>query len=375
MFRTHLTSEIDRLYEALQERVESPENQAKRNVKAPVVTVGLEDPIAWASLYGFDTNDYYADPYFSMAQQLRQKLFLLENFDDDTCYNTDVSASIGMYFEFTTLGLDLRYEPRGVPLIEEYHPLTREPNVSLIGEVDFRRSGQMPKLLAFYEEMVALSAGRMKVHFPTWWRGPLDLAIQLRGYAQFVLDAREKPQFVHDLMQKITDQRIAWYEGYVAYCGTRPEGGAIGDDWLNVPFISPALFEEFVLPCYLQLERYHGRIWGIHSCGNQTPLQKSLLKIQTLQGFECSPWTDLEQTVQNLPPDQGIAVSLHNARDVLLSTPEKMAAQLEFIRDTCAGRNFSVHAGGLQKLHEDYQEDLNQIQVFLAVAQKVFDKR
>ena len=48
--------------------------------------------------------------------------------------------------------------------------------------------------------------------FPTFNRGPLDINVQLRGY-----------------------------EGFI-------------DDWVNVPFISPALFRDFVLPLYHRLK-------------------------------------------------------------------------------------------------------------------------
>ena len=43
-----------------------------------------------------------------------------------------------------------------------------------------------------------------------WWRGPLDLAIQLRGYEALMVDISERPAFVHDLLRFITEQRCRW---------------------------------------------------------------------------------------------------------------------------------------------------------------------
>jgi hypothetical protein len=366
--------DINRQYEAALERINGPGNEARRSPKPPVVTVGMEGAIAWGALFGFEADDFFGDPWFSTFEQLREKVYHLDNFDDDSCFNTDLQGSIGWYTEYTVLGMPVSYEPRGVPIIETAHPLTRTPDLSLVPEVDFRGGGDMPKLLRLYETMLGIADGRWKVGLWQWNRGPLDLAIQIRGYEAFVMDTMERPGFASGLMQKLTDARIAWYEGYAEYTGQRPDGGGIGDDWLNVPFITPAMFDDFILPYYAQLEAYHGKLWGVHSCGNQAPIQKSLLTLTTLGAFECSPWTDLEVTCANIPPDKHIVVALHNARDVLVCSEDWIHENLGFIKRTCEGRPYSVVAGGLQKIHDDYARDIGSIQRFLAIAREVFGK-
>ena len=176
-----------------------------------------------------------------------------ENFpDDDTPITLDIPAWLGFYPEYTFVGLEVSFNHRGVPIIQTDHPLSCNPDLRLLKPIDFKTSGWMPRILCWYNDLNKIAAGRMNVTFNmTWWRGCLDLAIQLRGYDNFACDVTERPGFVHDLLRFLTDQRCRWYEEYYEHFGLNPEPVTIGDDWLNVPFISPRIFADFVLPRYL----------------------------------------------------------------------------------------------------------------------------
>jgi hypothetical protein len=59
----------------------------------------------------------------------------------------------------------------------------------------------MPRALRWHADLIEISAARLEVPFAaTWWRGCLDLAIQLRGYEAFLADTMERPAFVHELL-------------------------------------------------------------------------------------------------------------------------------------------------------------------------------
>jgi len=111
-------------------------------------------------------------------------------------------AWLGHYPEYTLLGLSVTFDSQGVPIIQTDHPLTRAPDLSLLQPIDFYTSGWMPRVLRWYDSLQRISAGRLNVTFNmTWWRGCLDLAVQLRGYDNLVNDMIERPGFVHDLMK------------------------------------------------------------------------------------------------------------------------------------------------------------------------------
>ena len=361
--------ELRRLMDQVAEAVESPGNQARREAPEPRITVYLEN-IGWTQLFDYDVNRYYDDPAFNCAMQLRQKLYAFETFDDDTPIDTTLSAALGWYFDLPCVGLDVSHEPNGVPHFRDDHPLSRSPDLALLGRHNFYVTGDMPRVFNLYEGLGELTDDRFTVAFPRWERGPLDMAILLRGYEALMADAVARPQFVHDLLRYLVEERIRWWDAYCAEFAVSDRTAGIADDWLNVPFISPAFFEEFVLPRYLELQDYHGRIPHVHSCGNQAPLQHLLLQLETLESMEVNHWTSLADTVRNVPPTKHLAIALLNT-DVELQPEPEQEAQLREIKGLCRGRRYHLVGSALQKVHDDYAEDIRRTQHWIALARRV----
>jgi hypothetical protein len=212
--------------------------------------------------------------------------------------------------------------------------------------IEFGRTGWMPRQIEWFNRIREIVDGRVRVRFQTWWRGCLDLGIQMLGYNEFMTSAAECPEFIHELLGFITTQRINWFISYCREFKTEMPAANIGDDWLNVPFISPDFFAEFVLPQYLRLEEAQGAMGGIHSCGNQAPLQKYMLKLKTLRGFEVSPWTSLEDSLINLPPEKSLSIVVH-PNDVLYTDSATAEARITRIITLCKGRRYGIGTGGL----------------------------
>jgi uroporphyrinogen-III decarboxylase len=360
---------IDRLIDELLAKIAAPPHQAKRALPHPRFTTYLEN-LGWVQLFGYDMNRYYTDATFNGEMQIRQKLYHLQNFDDDSFIGPGLSASVGMYFEYTLVGMTVGHQPDGVPIIQCDHPLARTPDIRLLKPHDFRTSGEMPHLFQLYQELQRLVKGRAPVAFPTWQRGPLDLAIQLRGYEQFVSDIMERPAFVHDLMKYLVQERIRWWDAHCAHFGVTDRTAGISDDWINIPFISPSMFRDFVLPYYLELEKYHGKIPRVHSCGDKVPVQKYLMQISTLDSHEVNHWTSLEATLRNVPPDKHLAVSLLNT-EVLLADEAKMERDLRRIITLCKGRKYDVCAQAIEKVHDDMQDDIRRVKRWIQVAHRM----
>lgn len=352
--------------------VASPENQRRKALK-PTAIFGLEDPIASQRIFGYDVSRYFSEPAFFVEQTLRQKLWRWEHFPrEDGAINADLTVWLGHYPEFTFVGMAVPYNAQGVPCIQTDHPMTREPDLSLLQPVDFKTSGMMPQILRFYDAVVEVVAGRLKVvNAVTWWRGCLDLAVQLRGYENWVADTAERPQFVHDLNQFLTEQRCRWWEGYYQHFGLKHEPVGIADDWINIPFISPAMFRDFVLPYYKQIEAFHGGIVSIHSCGDQTPVQKYMLELSTLQQLEISPWTNLERTLANVPPSKRLAPFLH-PNDVLMASPAEMTARLTSLIQALRGREFALTTSGLTPIFDSLDEFVRRVQTWIDAAERAF---
>jgi hypothetical protein len=361
---------IDRLIDEIEAAAQSPGNRSRGRIR-PTLGIGIEEPIAWHHLFGYDVNRYYSDPAFYVEQTLRQKLWRFHTIDDDVPLTLEIPAWLGHYPEYTFVGMTVSFDRRGVPVLQEDHPLSRDPDLRLLAPVDFASSGWMPRVRRWYEEVSAIAGSRLTTTFNMgWWRGCLDLAIQLRGYAPFVGDTVERPGFAHGLLSFLVEQRCRWHEAYVRHYGLQLGPTGVADDWINVPFISPQLFADFVLPRYLEIERFHGGIAGVHSCGNQAPVQRYLLEIRTLRHFEVSPWTDLEETLRNVPADRSLGVSMH-PNDVLCASSEQMEAKLRRTVLGCTGRQYSIHTSGLTPITEQQADYVASIDRWLRIARRV----
>jgi hypothetical protein len=358
---------VDRVLEA----ASSAENRRRRDAR-PSIAFALEEPIAWTLIDGLDLERYYADAPYFVEQTLAQKLWRWKNFPADSQpIDPSLPASLGFYPEYTYVGMGLRWDARGVPIIQEDHPMRRDPDLRLLDGADVERGGWMPRALRWQEDVRAAVDGRLETPFAaTWWRGCLDLAIQLRGYEAFLSDTVERPTFAHGLLDRLAELRCRWWEAHARRTGTAVSPTAVADDWINVPFISPDLFRDFVLPPYLAIERFHAGITGIHSCGNQAPVQRYLLHIASLPQLEVSAWTSLDATLANVPADKKLFISLH-PNDVLCASSAEMEAKLLGITEKCRGREFAIGTSGLTPLSGDVGAFVERVRTWTRIARRV----
>lgn len=367
---------ISQLIDRLNEAAASEENQQRlqrRNTQRPLVTFAIEEPMTWVRLWNLDTPRYYSDPLYYTEMTLRQKLWRWENYPlDNQPLTAELPVSLSMYPEFTFVGMELYFSPEGIPTIQTDHPLTKNPDLRQLQPVDYRTSGWMPRILRWWDDITHLIAGRLPlVNAMFWWRGCLDLAMQLRSYEALMLDVAERPQFVHDLLRFLTEQRCRWWEANTAYFGQPLKPTDIGEDWLNIPFISPGFFRDFILPRYLELEAFHGGINSIHSCGDQAPLQRYFLQLKSLNTFEVSPWTSLEKSLLNLPADKKLIIGLH-PNEVLFATPTQMESRLRGIQAACQGRRYDIGTSGLTPILETPEKFYQQVNTWTQIVREVF---
>ena len=363
-------SRIGRLIDRVLDAVASPENQRRREGR--YFSFALEEPIAWTIIEGLDPERYYADAAYFVERSLEQKLWRWDAFPDDGApIEPTLPASLGFYPEYTYAGMDLHWDARGVPVLQEDHPLRRHADIALLDGVDVERGGWMPRAIAWHDDVREMVGDRLAVPFAaTWWRGCLDLAIQLRGYETFLADTAEQPAFARGLLDRLTDLRCRWWAAHARRMGEPVGPTSVADDWINVPFISPDLFRDFVLPPYLAIERFHGGIAGVHSCGNQAPVQRYLLEIHSLRQLEVSAWTSLDETLANVPPTKRLWISLH-PNDVLCASASQMEEKLQGIVEKCRGREFGIGTSGLTPLSCDVGAFVETVRRWTRIARRV----
>lgn len=371
----------DELLPALKSRIEGKRNVlAQRDERYGADRVRISsymENIAWPELFGYDMNRFFRDPEFALDQAIRQRIFWLDNSLDDDLPRPEVPCEAGHYYGMTLFDLPVTHDVNGVPHFG-HHPLADEPDLSLVEPFDFHETGAMPGLIRQYEGMCDAArkryGGEVTISFPNFNRGPLDICMQIRGYENFVADMYERPDFAHGFLQLVADGRAHWRQERRRYLGlSEPEdGGRIDDDWVNIPFLTPDMFRDFVAPIYRRIQRNEGPVTGWHTCGNFAPVAGELLAaLPHLEVLEISGWNHLGAVDELAPADLPFFIHFKNAF-VLARAEAEHRVLLERVARIAHDRFVSVCAQAIVRLHESYEEDLRRMNAFIAIARDTF---
>jgi len=329
--RQAMSVPTEKLVNVLEERIaEKKTVLEERNNKfgANRVKIGsyLEN-ICLPELFEFDMNDVFRNPELAMEIALRSSIFWLDNTHDDWCCEINIPANTGIYFDMTLFGLEIKHSAQGFPQFMP-HPIARNADLSLIKPFVFRETGDMPNLIGQYEKLKEISHtlynDKINVLFPLFHRGPLDIYIQMRGYERFIDDTVENPQFVHDFLSYIVHERIRWNDERAKFLEEKfpPDNTVIADDWINIPFISPHLFEEYIVPKYKIIQEMEGKVTGFHTCGVMIPIAERLLEVfPNIKTLDVSGWNDFEQL--DAIVDSDIDFCLNFINSFVLTSPEE----------------------------------------------------
>jgi hypothetical protein len=98
-----------------------------------------------------------------------------------------------------------------------------------------------------------------------------------------------------------------------------------------------------------------------------------LLRLGTLNSFEVGPWSNLEQSLVNVPRDKTLLVSIH-PNDVLFATPAEMEAKLQRIASLCRGRNYDITTSGLTPTGDSIEQFIQKIQTWTRLARGIMER-
>jgi hypothetical protein len=132
--------------------------------------------------------------------------------------------------------------------------------------------------------------------------GPFGVAAELRGFDGLLIDLLGRPDFIDAMFGYIVEARLHWQAECDRYLGIRRTRGLLGNDDVNVPTLSPGLYETRVLPWELRLCEQYGGIFYWHSCGNTTKLLPAINRIPALDLFHVGPKTDIARAAAIFGP-------------------------------------------------------------------------
>jgi len=272
--------------------------------------------------------------------------------------------------------MKIHHTPIGVPEFEP-HPLRDRLDPSLLGRFDFSATGDMPRMLWKYARRREISeadyGGRLSVTFPCFHRCPLDIHVQLRGYEGFAEDTACRSAELHAVLEHLVDERLRFAREHQRFLGeaSLPATTFVADDWVNVPFISPALFRDFVMPLRRRIRAEEGPPRGFHTCGNMEPVAMDLVSVfPEIRMLEVSPGNDAAALDALLPARVGFVASVVNTVTLGGSGAEQ-ASKLLPILDAARRRTVHLVAQAIERIPATYEETFARLNGFLGLARMV----
>ena len=371
--KQQLIGELERRAES--KRKEVAERDSRFGAGRVPITSYMEN-IGWPELFGYEMHQVHDDAAFAAEQRLRELIFWADNVDDDTVPAATLQADVGWYWDITLFGMKIHHTPVGVPEFEP-HPLRERLDLSLLGRFDFHATGDMPRLLAKYERLCRLSTdeygGNLEVTLPSFNRGPLDIYVQLREYVHFAEDTAARPRELSAALHYLVDERLRFARERQRYLGlpSLPPTTYVADDWVNVPFISPSVFREFVVPLYRRIRAEEGPPSGFHTCGNFEPVALDLVgAFPEIEMLEVSPWSSVAALDAVLPPRVGLQAAILNTVSLGGSEAEQVG-KLAPVRDAARHRKMWLNVQAIERIPPTYEETFERLNRFLGLARRV----
>ncbi len=317
---------------------------------------------------------YYESAEAQLYGQMRYALWEAANLRCNRFFDNTAFVSFGAALDASLFGATILFPPGQAPWVDMQHPLLKDRDLSALQPPSLTSGGLAPRAHQFYERMCELTEGSgIRVMYPTLLRGPYSVATQLRETTNLLMDMLEAPAFVHELMRRITDGMKEHARQRAEYLGEPIAPAKLFNDEIGTPMLSPAMYDDFVLPYELELAEFHQRVTYWHSCGVTDRFYESVRSIPGLEMMHVGPWSDVARAAAVFgPADVALDICVSATEDVYDRTGEEMRAKLRSIRQACEGKvRYAVRADGFQIAH-NVEYDLAKIREWNEAAIEVF---
>ena len=231
------------------------------------------------------------DPEAMLQYNLRKIKRHYESYTND-CHIGFLMPWFGTGVLASAFGTEVRFIESGEPTVE----MSRIKSVDEMDSLtlpDCEKDGLMPRVLKqirYFKENCDLPIG------VTDCQGPLDSALSIIGYENFIYWSVDYPEKLHAFMDKVTTALIEWIRiqkrvigdtdtGPAFICGQKIPKGS-GGVWFaedDGGIFNPSLYAEFVKPYNERVLNAFGG-GGIHYCGSST---QNLENYVNTKGLTC----------------------------------------------------------------------------------------
>lgn len=288
----------------------------------------------WGRFLGYDLNELTPEKIPELIRfQLEQKVFYHDRICDDTIIHPHLHTSSYAVptVSLTMFGAKRTNIPRTEgwsvePIINTEADLKKLENLRIPHDPSSARSRADR-----YSDLIDGELPISPTGISGFNRGPMDTAVQLRGWQSLMFDMIDRPAFVHDLMEAITRCRLDYEtrRAEMLNIDLKKSGGGLWEDDVNCDVLSPELYEEFIFPYEKRMADQYQTV-TYHSCGNLTPVLPLIDSLPNLHKLYFSePWTDFESARMVVDNRKIIRVDLN--------PPTNIGASAETVGESLAG--------------------------------------
>lgn len=236
-------------------------------------------------------------------------------------------------------------------------PLQEETDLDRLHYPPYEELSEAKRVL--YEEANELTGGLLpiKFHSDELHYGPFEWAVRLRGMDNLLYDVIDRPEFVHRLMDFIT-------EGMIRYHRAREAAGAVDAEasWAihmiydDVPpgkenllsgcwayihaqsaaSLSPRMYAELVHPYNARIASLFGKVY-YHGCEDLSAKAEIIKHLPNLRLFHVSPWTPVEPVVKVLGNRFALEVHSHPTKVLFEFSEQEIREELRQRHEAAKG--------------------------------------
>ncbi len=275
----------------------------------------------------------------------------------------------GLPFQLSETG-----DPGGAYKVEPV--LHSDRDLELLREPRYQADEEATRALR--DRATELVGGRLPVKVETdeIQASPSETMVSLIGIEAALFGVIDRPEFIHRLMDFITDGTIAYHRGREAagavdaeeswrfrthYEELPPDADPhrLSSSWTYVSAqsmcgISPEMYAEFLQPYHSRLAAEMGeqRVY-YHGCEDLTAKIPIIRQLPNLRRFHVSAWTDLASAAEQLGREFVLETHVHTADTLAVHTPEQMRQAFERIMADAGDCVFDINMGDIQTVYGD----------------------
>ena len=250
----------------------------------------------WLPKLGLSFEEYFSSPEMMLNAQGKALEWVFANVRDDR-FGIAVGPDFQNVREASGLGCAIKFV-QGFPWVEK-PIIIDEGDLGALEAREMYGNGFTGKIPEYRREMAKLTQGinvslrgggsiPLTVSSGMGTDGPFTNCAWLRGSTQLLADVTLKPEFVHAMMDIVTDKIIEFNQRLREDAGIPEDCGmGVADDF--AAFLSPDQYREFALPYHERIyDAFRTKLRDIHLCGKIDHLLTLLLneqRIHSLNGF------------------------------------------------------------------------------------------